>query len=156
MRDVFTVNFGQHHVRAQLLLKPLFFEVPLIENDFLFVGRQWLLQKLESVVLNDASSGVLIFGRPGTGKTAAILQLVENSCFGRKRNRMLPNDKLTEPQNCDDAESAAEPPKICNLQDNHEIVSLVILANIFAKSILPVLSLLQQLAIQIFQNFHRA
>lgn len=31
-------------------------------------------------------SGILITGSPGTGKTAFILQLVEYSCFGRKRN----------------------------------------------------------------------
>lgn len=30
--------------------------------------------------------GILISGSPGTGKTALILQLVEYSCFGRKRN----------------------------------------------------------------------
>lgn len=28
----------------------------------------------------------MISGRPGTGKTALILQLVDYSCFGRKRN----------------------------------------------------------------------
>lgn len=31
-------------------------------------------------------SGIVISGSPGTGKTALILQLVEYSCFGRKRN----------------------------------------------------------------------
>lgn len=31
-------------------------------------------------------SGIIISGSPGTGKTALILQLVEYSCFGRKRN----------------------------------------------------------------------
>lgn len=31
-------------------------------------------------------SGIIVSGSPGTGKTALILQLVEYSCFGRKRN----------------------------------------------------------------------
>ena len=30
-----------------------------------------------------SSKGVIINGEPGSGKTAAILQLVESSCFGR-------------------------------------------------------------------------
>ena len=31
--------------------------------------------------------GIIITGGPGTGKTAAILQLVENSCFGSRKER---------------------------------------------------------------------
>lgn len=69
---------------AQLTLKPLFFEVPLLEEDPLFAGRQWLLHELECMI-NGSSPGILISGSPGTGKTALILQLVEHSCFGRRR-----------------------------------------------------------------------
>ena len=39
-----------------------------------------------SLVIMDkktSSKGVIISGEPGSGKTAAILQLVESSCFGR-------------------------------------------------------------------------
>lgn len=79
----------QHHA-TQLTLKPLFFEVPLLETDPLFTGRQWLLQEIESVV-NGSSPGVLISGCPGTGKTALVLQLVEHSCFGRRREQPLPS-----------------------------------------------------------------
>ncbi|XP_033222043.1 protein TANC2 isoform X3 [Belonocnema kinseyi] len=74
-----------HHT-VQLTLKPLFFEVPLLETDPLFTGRLWLLQELEAVI-NGSSPGVLISGSPGTGKTALILQLVEYSCFGRRRDQ---------------------------------------------------------------------
>ena len=74
-----------HHT-VQLTLKPLFFEVPLLETDPLFTGRHWLLQELEAVI-NGSSPGVLISGSPGTGKTAMILQLVEYSCFGRRRDQ---------------------------------------------------------------------
>ncbi|CAL7938566.1 unnamed protein product [Xylocopa violacea] len=79
------LRFLQHHA-TQLTLKPLFFEVPLLEVDPLFTGRQWLLQELESVV-NGSGPGVLISGSPGTGKTALVLQLVEHSCFGRRREQ---------------------------------------------------------------------
>ncbi|CAK9795133.1 Protein TANC2 [Anthophora plagiata] len=84
------LRFIQHHA-TQLTLKPLFFEVPLLEIDPLFTGRQWLLQELESVV-NGSSPGVLISGSPGTGKTALVLQLVEHSCFGRRREQPLSSE----------------------------------------------------------------
>lgn len=79
------VRFIQRHT-TQLNLKPLFFEVPLLEEDPFFAGRQWLLHELESVI-NGSSPGILISGSPGTGKTALVLQLVEHSCFGRKREQ---------------------------------------------------------------------
>ncbi|XP_076242234.1 zinc-RING finger and ankyrin repeat domain-containing protein rolling pebbles [Calliopsis andreniformis] len=82
------LRFIQHHA-SQLTLKPLFFEVPLLETDPLFTGRQWLLQEIESVI-NGSSPGVLISGSPGTGKTALVLQLVEHSCFGRRREQSFP------------------------------------------------------------------
>lgn len=71
---------------AQLMLKPLFFEVPLLESDPLFTGRHWLLQELKNL-LDGSNPGALISGSPGTGKTALILQLVDHSCFGRKRDQ---------------------------------------------------------------------
>ncbi|XP_076650310.1 zinc-RING finger and ankyrin repeat domain-containing protein rolling pebbles isoform X2 [Halictus rubicundus] len=90
------LRFMQHHA-TQLTLKPLFFEVPLLETDPLFTGRQWLLQEIDSVV-NGSSPGVLISGSPGTGKTALVLQLVEHSCFGRRREQSLPSDITEEPK----------------------------------------------------------
>lgn len=80
-----SVRFVQRHT-TQLNLKPLFFEVPLLEEDPLFAGRQWLLYELESVI-NGSSPGILISGSSGTGKTALVLQLVEHSCFGRRREQ---------------------------------------------------------------------
>ncbi|CAH2084982.1 unnamed protein product [Euphydryas editha] len=73
------------HPTPQLTLRPLFFEVPSSENENVFSGRQWLIRDMEKA-LSSTSSGILISGCPGTGKTALILQLVEYSCFGRKRN----------------------------------------------------------------------
>lgn len=83
----FADRFAQLHA-TQLTLKPLFFEVPLLEAEPLFIGRQWLLHELESVIINGSSFGMLISGSPGTGKTALILEMVEHSCFGRRRGQL--------------------------------------------------------------------
>ncbi|XP_038214143.1 protein TANC2 isoform X3 [Zerene cesonia] len=73
------------HPAPQLTLRPLFFEVPSTDDTTTFSGRQWLMRDMEKA-LESSASGILISGCPGTGKTALILQLVEYSCFGRKRN----------------------------------------------------------------------
>ncbi|XP_049872678.1 protein TANC2 isoform X4 [Pectinophora gossypiella] len=73
------------HPSPQLTLRPLFFEVPSTQNQSIFSGRHWLMRDMEKS-LESSSAGILISGSPGTGKTALILQLVEYSCFGRKRN----------------------------------------------------------------------
>lgn len=73
--------------QQQLVLKPLFFEVPQQESDPLFLGREWLVQDINNALMHSPqSSGVVITGLPGTGKTAFVLQLVEHSCFGRLRS----------------------------------------------------------------------
>ncbi|XP_045485501.1 protein TANC2 isoform X2 [Pieris rapae] len=73
------------HPLPQLTLRPLFFEVPSTDGQTPFTGRHWLMRDMEKA-LESAASGIVISGSPGTGKTALILQLVEYSCFGRKRN----------------------------------------------------------------------
>ncbi|XP_024892265.1 protein TANC2 isoform X6 [Temnothorax curvispinosus] len=93
------LRFAQRHT-TQLNLKPLFFEVPLLEEDPLFAGRQWLLHELESVI-NGSSPGILISGSSGTGKTALVLQLVEHSCFGRRREQPR---SAKESEECDERE----------------------------------------------------
>lgn len=93
--------FAQYRA-PQLTLKPLFFEVPLQEPDPLFLGRHWLFKQMEEIISmfhcsgsssvvklflfpDSTSPGILLSGNPGTGKTALILQLVEYSCFGRRK-----------------------------------------------------------------------
>lgn len=92
---MFTVRFAQYRA-PQLTLKPLFFEVPLQEPDPLFLGRHWLIREMEES-LGSASPGVLITGNPGTGKSALILQLVDYSCFGRRRDPSYQQGKCQEP-----------------------------------------------------------
>ncbi|KAK9872671.1 hypothetical protein WA026_018805 [Henosepilachna vigintioctopunctata] len=54
--------------------------------DPLFIGRHWLIKEIEDILVS-SSSGILIAGNPGTGKTAFILQLVQYSCFGRRKDQ---------------------------------------------------------------------
>lgn len=84
------VRFAQYRTQ-QLTLKPLFFEVPLQEPDPLFVGRHWIIRQLEECLASQGP-GALITGLPGTGKTALLLQLVEYSCFGRRREPTYKQD----------------------------------------------------------------
>ncbi|XP_057656321.1 protein TANC2 isoform X2 [Diorhabda carinulata] len=81
----------------QLTFKPLFFEVPLQEPDPLFIGRHWLIKEIEDVI-NSSSPGVLLTGNAGSGKTALILQLVEYSCFGRRKESHHHSDRSRSPQ----------------------------------------------------------
>uniref|UniRef100_A0A1B6I3A2 RING-type domain-containing protein n=2 Tax=Homalodisca liturata TaxID=320908 RepID=A0A1B6I3A2_9HEMI len=84
-RHSVTMRFAQYRTQ-QLTLKPLFFEVPLQEPDPLFVGRHWLVRRLEEG-LAAQGPGALLTGLPGTGKTALLLELVDYSCFGRRHHR---------------------------------------------------------------------
>lgn len=73
---------------SHIELKPLFFEVPQPRKSSLFIGRQWLFREMEEILNSNCqnSRGVVITGGIGSGKTSIILQLVEHSCFGRKRD----------------------------------------------------------------------
>ncbi|XP_053671068.1 protein TANC2 [Anopheles nili] len=79
----------QQHQLQQLTLKPLFFEVPTHEPNPLFVGRHWLVRELATAIQSTDSPGVLLSGNLGTGKTALLLQLVEYSCFGRRKEQPI-------------------------------------------------------------------
>ncbi|XP_043955304.1 protein TANC2-like isoform X3 [Gambusia affinis] len=68
-----------------LNLKPLHFEVPGLLSDWLFMGREWLFQEVDTHLHgNDPSTnrGILITGNMGYGKTAIIARLVALSCHG--------------------------------------------------------------------------
>ncbi|XP_054880457.1 protein TANC2-like isoform X2 [Poeciliopsis prolifica] len=68
-----------------LNLKPLHFEVPGLLSDWLFMGREWLFQEVDTHLHgNDPTTnrGILITGNIGYGKTAIIARLVALSCHG--------------------------------------------------------------------------
>lgn len=83
------IRFAQYRATAQLPLKPLFFEVPQQEADPIFVGRHWLVRELSNAISMNECRGVLINGSLGTGKTMFMLQMVEYSCFGRKKDSII-------------------------------------------------------------------
>uniref|UniRef100_A0A7N6BVX5 Tetratricopeptide repeat, ankyrin repeat and coiled-coil containing 1a n=1 Tax=Anabas testudineus TaxID=64144 RepID=A0A7N6BVX5_ANATE len=69
--------------QADIMLKPLLFEVPGITAETPFVGREWLFTRLEEVLRKTSSCegrGAVIVGNAGSGKTAIIWRLVTLSC----------------------------------------------------------------------------
>ncbi|CAL9701468.1 unnamed protein product [Knipowitschia caucasica] len=71
--------------QADIMLKPLLFEVPGMTADTPFVGRDWLFVRLEEVLKKSSSCegrGAVIVGNAGSGKTSIIWQIVNLSCHG--------------------------------------------------------------------------
>uniref|UniRef100_A0A674N020 Tetratricopeptide repeat, ankyrin repeat and coiled-coil containing 1 n=1 Tax=Takifugu rubripes TaxID=31033 RepID=A0A674N020_TAKRU len=74
--------------QADVMLKPLLFEVPGITAETPFVGRDWVFARLEEVLRKTSGCegrGAVIVGNAGSGKTAAIWRLVTLSCHGMNR-----------------------------------------------------------------------
>lgn len=63
--------------------------MPHQEADPIFVGRHWLVRELSNAITMNECRGVLINGGLGTGKTMFMLQMVEWSCFGRKKDSII-------------------------------------------------------------------
>uniref|UniRef100_A0A4W6CZE9 Tetratricopeptide repeat, ankyrin repeat and coiled-coil containing 1a n=1 Tax=Lates calcarifer TaxID=8187 RepID=A0A4W6CZE9_LATCA len=73
--------------QADIMLKPLLFEVPGITVETPFVGRDWLFTRLDEVLRKTSSCegrGAVIVGNAGSGKTAIIWRLVTLSCHGMR------------------------------------------------------------------------
>uniref|UniRef100_A0A8C6LKW7 Tetratricopeptide repeat, ankyrin repeat and coiled-coil containing 1 n=1 Tax=Nothobranchius furzeri TaxID=105023 RepID=A0A8C6LKW7_NOTFU len=73
--------------QADIMLKPLLFEVPGATAETPFVGRNWLFTRLEDVLRKTSSCegrGTVIVGNAGSGKTAIIWRLVTLSCHGTR------------------------------------------------------------------------
>lgn len=69
--------------QADIMLKPLLFEVPGITAETPFIGRDWLFTRLEEVLRKTSSCegrGAVIVGNAGSGKTAIMWRLVTLSC----------------------------------------------------------------------------
>ncbi|XP_077055477.1 protein TANC1 isoform X3 [Siphateles boraxobius] len=88
---------------VDIMLKPLLFEVPSVSLDAVFVGRDWLFQRLEDVLMGggDASEGIgaVITGNVGFGKTAVMSRLVALSCHGGRMRQIASNSPEATPQN---------------------------------------------------------
>lgn len=83
------------------MLKPLLFEVPSITTDSVFVGRDWLFQQLEDVLIGSQSGesrGATVVGNVGFGKTAIISRLVALSCHGGRMRQIASNSPHASPK----------------------------------------------------------
>lgn len=83
------------------MLKPLLFEVPSITTDSVFVGRDWLFQQLEDVLIgrqSEESRGATVVGNVGFGKTAIISRLVALSCHGGRMRQIASNSPHASPK----------------------------------------------------------
>ncbi|XP_016309780.1 protein TANC1-like isoform X1 [Sinocyclocheilus anshuiensis] len=86
---------------TDIMLKPLLFEVPSITTDSVFVGRDWLFQQLEDDLRpseSGESSGSIIVGNVGFGKTAIISRLVAFSCHGGRMRQIASNSPSASPK----------------------------------------------------------
>lgn len=86
---------------ADIMLKPLLFEVPSITTDSVFVGRDWLFQELEDVLKaseSEETHGAVIVGSVGYGKTAIISRLVALSCHGGRMRQIASNSPSASPK----------------------------------------------------------
>ncbi|XP_016304753.1 protein TANC1-like isoform X2 [Sinocyclocheilus anshuiensis] len=88
---------------VDIMLKPLLFEVPSVSMDAVFVGRDWLFQRLEEVLTGGGKAGegkgAVIIGNVGFGKTAVISRLVALSCHGGRMRQIASNSPEATPQN---------------------------------------------------------
>ncbi|TTI92362.1 Protein TANC1 [Bagarius yarrelli] len=88
---------------VDIMLKPLLFEVPSISStDTTFVGREWLFQRLEDVLMGDGEvghgRGAVVVGSVGFGKTAVISRLVALSCHGGRMRQKASNSPGASPK----------------------------------------------------------
>lgn len=80
--------------QADIMLKPLLFEVPGLTAEAPFVGRDWLFTRLEEVLRKTSSCegrGAVIVGNAGSGKTAIMWRLVTLSCHGLRTPQAGPS-----------------------------------------------------------------
>ncbi|XP_066521071.1 protein TANC1 isoform X2 [Hoplias malabaricus] len=87
---------------ADIMLKPLLFEVPSVTTDTVFVGRDWLFQRLEEVLMGGGEvgpgRGAVVVGSVGFGKTAVISRLVALSCHGGRMRQIASNSPGASPK----------------------------------------------------------
>uniref|UniRef100_A0A671PDB2 Protein TANC1-like n=1 Tax=Sinocyclocheilus anshuiensis TaxID=1608454 RepID=A0A671PDB2_9TELE len=101
---------------TDIMLKPLLFEVPSITTDSVFVGRDWLFQQLENDLRpseSGESSGSVIVGNVGFGKTAIISRLVALSCHGGRMRQIASNSPSASPKS-DQPPQPTPPPSTTN------------------------------------------
>ncbi|CAL8281982.1 unnamed protein product [Merluccius merluccius] len=81
-----------------IALKPLLFEVPSITMDSVFTGRDWLFQEIDGQLNSGTSSGVVVVGNIGFGKTAIVSRLVALSCHGTRMRQIASDSPQASPK----------------------------------------------------------
>lgn len=114
--------------QADIMLKPLLFEVPGITAETPFVGRDWLFTRLEEVLRKTSSCegrGAVIVGNAGSGKTAIIWRLVTLSCHGMRTPQggpSIPHSPGSSPK-CGDKQGKAASKQPADSQPNQSAVA---------------------------------
>ncbi|XP_041641080.1 protein TANC1-like [Cheilinus undulatus] len=114
--------------QADIMLKPLLFEVPGITAETPFVGRDWLFTRLEEVLRKTSSCegrGAVIVGNAGSGKTAIIWRLVTLSCHGMRTPQggpSIPHSPASSPK-CGDKQGKAASKQPADSQPNQSAVA---------------------------------
>uniref|UniRef100_A0A673GLZ0 Protein TANC1-like n=1 Tax=Sinocyclocheilus rhinocerous TaxID=307959 RepID=A0A673GLZ0_9TELE len=107
---------------VDIMLKPLLFEVPSVSMDAVFVGRDWLFQRLEEVLTGGGKAGegkgAVIIGNVGFGKTAVISRLVALSCHGGRMRQIASNSPEATPQTDAHQTNQLNPPSQSPLHSN--------------------------------------
>ncbi|KAE8297457.1 Protein TANC1 Tetratricopeptide repeat, ankyrin repeat and coiled-coil domain-containing protein 1 [Larimichthys crocea] len=114
--------------QADIMLKPLLFEVPGINAETPFIGRDWLFTRLEEVLRKTSSCegrGAVIVGNAGSGKTAIIWRLVTLSCHGMRTPQggpTIPHSPSSSPK-CGDRQGKAASKQPADSQHNQSAVA---------------------------------
>ncbi|GAA6219607.1 protein TANC1-like [Lates japonicus] len=114
--------------QADIMLKPLLFEVPGITAETPFVGRDWLFTRLDEVLRKTSSCegrGAVIVGNAGSGKTAIIWRLVTLSCHGMRTPQggpSIPHSPSSSPK-CGDRQGKAASKQPADSQPNQSAVA---------------------------------
>ncbi|XP_026175588.1 protein TANC1-like [Mastacembelus armatus] len=112
--------------QADIMLKPLLFEVPGITTETPFVGRDWLFTRLEEVLRKSSSCegrGAVIVGNAGSGKTAIIWRLVALSCHGMRTPQGGVIHSPSSSPKCGDRQGKASSKQPADSQPNHSAVA---------------------------------
>uniref|UniRef100_A0A8C5AYF8 Tetratricopeptide repeat, ankyrin repeat and coiled-coil containing 2b n=1 Tax=Gadus morhua TaxID=8049 RepID=A0A8C5AYF8_GADMO len=95
---------------ADIALKPLLFEVPSITMDSVFTGRDWLFQEIDGQLNSGTSSGVVVVGNIGFGKTAIVSRLVALSCHGTRMRQIASDSPQASPKHGEGLPLSQPPP----------------------------------------------
>ncbi|XP_059893467.1 protein TANC2-like isoform X2 [Gadus macrocephalus] len=78
--------------------------------DSVFTGRDWLFQEIDGQLNSGTSSGVVIVGNIGFGKTAIVSRLVALSCHGTRMRQIASDSPQASPKHGEGLPLSQPPP----------------------------------------------